>query len=78
MSQALTQQQQHAMELSRTRECPCCGHEVSLLDALCMVRGHGYRFYVRVIAPDGAAVFVDEQDFNPQTMLWGDVPVGRH
>ena len=37
-----------------------------------MVRGHGYRYSVKIALSDGRTVLVDEADFNPQTMLWGN------
>ncbi len=43
-----------------------------ILEALCMVRGHGYRYSVRIALSDGGTVLVDEADFNPQTILWGN------
>ncbi len=48
------------------------GEAIALLEALWMVRGHGYRYSVKIALSDGRTVLVDEADFNPQTMLWGN------
>ncbi len=51
---------------------PVRGEAIALLEALWMVRGHGYRYSVKIALSDGRTVLVDEADFNPQTMLWGN------
>ena len=66
----LADQQKRAHRLSEGRRCSHCRHRITLLDALSMVRGHGYRYHVRVVLPDGQTVLVEEREFNPQTMLW--------
>lgn len=70
--QALADQRHRAEQLSTERRCPHCRTPISLLDALAMVRGHGWAYHVRIALPDGRTLFVEERDFNPQTMLWAD------
>ena len=70
--QALDDQKKRAIGLARAQRCPHCSEPIGLLDALCMVRGHGYRYSVNITLPDGSVVLMDESDFNPQTMLWAD------
>ncbi len=71
--ETLAAQQQRAKILVNTRCFPHCQRPVGLLDALCLVRGHGVTYYLRIRLPDGTIVPVRERDFNPQTMLWADV-----
>jgi glutaredoxin len=68
--QKLIEQQRRAVILSTDRRCPHCKGAITLLDALSMVRGHGYTFYVTITLPSGKGITVPERDFNPQTMLW--------
>lgn len=70
--QALNDQKERAIQLAKDRRCSHCGEAIALLEALCMVRGHGYRYSVKIGLSDGRIVLVDEADFNPQTMLWAD------
>ena len=70
--QALNDQKERAIRLAKDRRCSHCGEAITLLEALCMVRGHGYRYSVKITLSDGRTVLVDEADFNPQTMLWGN------
>ncbi len=70
--QALNDQKERAIQLAKDRRCSHCGEAIALLEALCMVRGHGYRYSVKIALSDGGTVLVDEADFNPQTMLWGN------
>ena len=66
----LERQREHAKTLSTQRACPHCHQPISELDALCLVRGHGTRYYVPIRLPDGSKTLIREGDFNPQTMLW--------
>jgi hypothetical protein len=68
--QALDDQKERAIQLAKDRRCSHCGEAIALLEALSMVRGHGYRYSVRIALSDGTTIFMDEADFNPQTMLW--------
>jgi len=70
--QTLDDQKERAIKLAKGRRCSHCGEAITLLEALCMVRGYGYRYSVRIALSDGRTIFVDEADFNPQTMLWGN------
>lgn len=70
--QNLAAQQHHARLLGVQRRCPHCGEALSLLDALCIVRGLGFRYFIRIMLPDGSPALMEERDFNPQTMLWAD------
>ncbi len=70
--QALDDQKERAVNLAKGRQCSHCGEAITLLEALCMVRGHGYRYSVKITLSDGRTVLLDEADFNPQTMLWGN------
>ncbi len=70
--QALNDQKERATQLAKDRRCSHCGEAIALLEALSMVRGHGYRYSVRIALSDGTTIFMDEADFNPQTMLWGN------
>ncbi len=70
--QVLDDQKERAIKLAKDRRCSHCGEAIALLEALCMVRGYGYRYSVRIALSDGRTIFVDEADFNPQTMLWGN------
>jgi len=70
--QTLAQQQQRATQLARDRRCPHCQERLSLLEALSLVRGHGYSYFVAIKLPDDQVGLVRERDFNPQTMLWAD------
>ena len=70
--QLLAAQRGRAVNLATTRSCPHCARPITLLDALAMVRGHGYRYDVKIILPDGLPMFVEAGDFNPKTMLWGE------
>ena len=68
----LKDQQQRALQLVRGLRCPHCHASIPLLDALCMVRGHGYVYYLNIQLPDGTIVPMRERDFSPQTMLVAD------
>lgn len=70
--EALAAQATCARELAQHRRCPHCAALMPLLDALSIVRGHGWRYFVRIQLPDGHTALVPEGDFNPQTMLWAD------
>lgn len=65
----LRDQQQRALRLVCERRCPHCHGSITLLDALCMVRGHGAVYYLNIQLPDGTIVPMQERDFSPQTML---------
>ena len=69
---ALAEQQHRARRLAANRTCPHCRAPISLLDALSLVRGHGYRYELKIRLSDGRVAFVREGDFNPQTMLWAE------
>jgi hypothetical protein len=69
-SENLAEQQRRAQRLVEDRRCPHCREPISLLDGICMVRGHGYRFHVAILLPTGQKVYIAEREFNPQTMLW--------
>lgn len=71
-SDALDLQQRRALELSQTRACPHCQGTISLVDALSMVRGHGWSLYVTIQLHNGELRPIRERDFNPQTMLLAD------
>lgn len=66
---ALKLQQKRAALLSKTKACPHCHSAISMLDALSMVRGHGWSLYVTIQLENGDRQPVPERDFNPQTML---------
>ncbi len=70
--QALDDQKERAIKLAKGRRCSHCGEAIALLEVLCIVRGHGYRYSVKIVLSDGRTVLLDEADFNPQTMLWAD------
>ncbi len=70
--QALDDQKERAIKLAKGRRCSHCGEAITLLEVLCIVRGHGYRYSVNIALSDGRTVLVDEANFNPQTMLWGN------
>jgi len=70
--QGLIEQQKRAVILAEDRRCPHCKSVITLLDALSMVRGHGYMYHVKIALPGGKCIAVPERDFNPQTMLWAN------
>jgi len=67
--QRLRDQQSRALALSQEHCCPHCRKPIALVDALSMVRGHGYAYHVTIQLPDGTRVPIPERDFSPQTML---------
>ena len=62
------EQKQRAHHLADTKACPHCGNAITLLDALCMVRGHGVRYMVKVRYENGSDGWLYEDEFNPQFM----------
>ena len=72
--EALAAQAARARWLVKHRRCPHCDEPISRIDALSMVRGHGYCVYVRIRLSDGSPWLIQETQFNPQTMLWSDPP----
>ena len=69
----LARQQAEANGLAHQRQCPHCHQHLSLLDALSMVRGHGYSYHIRIQLPNGELGLIPERDFSPQTMLWAEI-----
>ncbi len=74
LSQAEQVSNPRALELYRTKGCPCCGYKLSTFEAVSILWGDGYRQCVAVILDDGAQVAIPLEDFNPQTMKLSNDP----
>lgn len=58
-----------ALELYRTRKCPHCGNKITLWEALSMVFGSAWHYYVKVRRTDGKEMFWPIKKVNPQNMV---------
>ena len=63
-----TEEKERARALALNRECPHCGEIISLADAVAMVQGHGWEYWVQVQIADGRTIAVRSTEVNPQTM----------
>jgi hypothetical protein len=69
---ALSAQADRAQALVKDRRCSHCDGQISLIDALSMVRGHGFVYYIKILLRDGTVMAIEERDFSPVSMLWSN------